>query len=111
MPTAKKPSAKKTMPTRKAVKRAPAKSTSATKVRRVSSSKQPVMKSFRPAPRDEPFMTFRINRQTIYWMILGTMVIALAAWVLTISIRVQSIYDQIDATNQQTYDLKPVKKR
>lgn len=116
MPTAtKKPASKKT-PTKKAPvkkaapKRAPAKSTSATKVHRVSRPVKSDMQSLRCVPRDEPFMTFRINRQTIYWLILGAMVISLATWVLAISIEVQNIYDQVDVLQAEA-DSMVVKKK
>ncbi len=101
MPAAKKPASKtKTTTTKKAaVKRAPAKAKSATKVKQVKA--QPVQ-SFRASKPEQPFMTFQITRQTIYWLILAVIVVSLAAWVLSISIKVQNIYDEIDATNRIT---------
>jgi len=57
------------------------------------------MRSFRTARSSEPFFTFRITYQTFYWLILAVIAVGLAAWVTSISIRVQHIYDQIDATN------------
>ena len=100
-----------------AVKKAPAKSTaSKTTVRTVkkaaasakarSSKKTMAMPSFRPVRQQEKFLTFRITHQTVYWLILSCIVIGLAVWVLAISIRVQNIYDQIDATNNRAMNMQ-----
>ena len=106
MPAAKKPASKaKAAAKRPTVKRAPAKSRSATSVKRVSTAPAPV-RSFRPAEPDEPFFTFRITHQTVYWLILAVIVVSLAAWVLSISIKVQNIYDQIDATTRATENMR-----
>ena len=106
MPAAKKPASKAKAAAKKpAVKRAPAKSRSATSVKRVSTAPASV-RSFRPAKPDEPFFTFRITHQTVYWLILAVIVVSLAAWVLSISIKVQNIYDQIDATTRATENMR-----
>ena len=106
MPAAKKPASKAKAAAKKpAVRRAPAKSRNATSVKRVSTAPAPV-RSFRPAKPDEPFFTFRITHQTVYWLILAVIVVSLAAWVLSISIKVQNIYDQIDATNRATENMR-----
>ncbi|MNH50130.1 hypothetical protein D3C73_17370 [compost metagenome] len=54
------------------------------------------LQSFKPAQSTEPFFTFKITRQTVYWLILSVIVIGLAAWVLQLNARIQSIYDQIE---------------
>ena len=106
MPAAKKPASKaKAAAKRPTVKRAPAKSRSATSVKRVSTAPAS-LRSFRPAKPDEPFFTFRITHQTVYWLILAVIVVSLAAWVLSISIKVQNIYDQIDATTRATENMR-----
>lgn len=68
----------------------------------------PTMRSFRASAPEEPFFTFRISHQTFYWLILAVIVVGLAAWVLSISIEVQHIYDQIDATNQSMFSMPAV---
>jgi len=102
MPT----SAKKTTAHKQAkktpVKRATAKPVSKTTVR-TKKVVAPEMRSFRAARVNEPFFTFRITHQTFYWLILAVLVVSLAAWVMSISIKVQHIYDQIDAANQSIY--------
>ena len=86
-------------PKKAAVKRAAPKPASKTTVR-TKKVVAPAMRSFRASAPEEPFFTFRISHQTFYWLILAAIVVGLAAWVLSISIQVQHIYDQIDATNQ-----------
>lgn len=99
MATTKKP-AKKT-----AVKRAPAKAASKTKVTRKAVPKQSGMQSFHRAPAPTPFFTFELTKQTLYWAILCAIVLALGVWVMSLNIQVQKIYDQIDATNQIINDI------
>lgn len=84
------------------VKRATAKPVSKTTVR-TKKAAVPEMRSFRAASVNEPFFTFRVSHQTFYWLILAVIVVGLAAWVMSISIQVQHIYDEIDATNQSLY--------
>ncbi len=45
------------------------------------------------------FFSFRVTEQTIYWAIVGFMVLALGVWVVTINEKVQYLYDQIDQQN------------
>lgn len=75
-------------------KKSPAKNKS-TAVSAKKAAVQP-MQSFRPARSTEPFFTFKITRQTVYWLILSVIVIGLAVWVLQLNARIQSIYDQIE---------------
>lgn len=106
MPAAKKPASKASkakLPAKKpVVKRAPAKSRSATTVKKVTLA---TPKSFRVSKPVDPFFTFRITHQTVYWLILSVIVIGLAAWVLSINIRVQEIYDQIEVSSRQAETL------
>lgn len=95
MATAKKPAKKP------ATKKAPARTNAKTTVKRVSpaAKKQTsTMRSFVPAT-PEPFFTFRISHQTLYWLVLAVIVLLLGVWVININDKVQKIYDEIDATN------------
>lgn len=94
----KKTAPKKTTAKKATVKKAPSKPTTRTKVKRVSSSTSE-LRSFKPAPQQEPFFTFRITHQTFYWLILALIVLILGLWVININDQVQQIYDQIDAVN------------
>ena len=87
------------------VKRAPAKK-STTKVTRVSRPKKAAVRSLRPAKSDEQFMTFKITRQTVYWLVLTGIVLLLGLWVIDISSKIQHIYDQNDAARRQAETTK-----
>ena len=97
----KKAAPKKTTAKKATVKKAPSKPTTKTRVKRVSAS-APQVQSFKPAPLEEPFFTFRITHQTFYWLILAVIVLMLGLWVININDQVQQIYDQIDAVNAAT---------
>lgn len=99
--TTKKP-VKRTATKKLAHKRASATSASKTTVH---TTKTPAVKSFHASRPVDPFFTFRISHQTLYWLVLAILVIGLATWVLIISIRVQHIYDEIDTTSSQNFDL------
>jgi len=66
------------------------------------------VKSFRVAKPTTPFFHFDFTIQTVYWLILSTLVISLALWVMSLNMQVQDIYDQIDKTNE-SMDIAPVK--
>lgn len=84
------------------VKRAPSKATNRTSVTRVVKSNTNTIQSFRVAKPEEPFFTFRVTHQTVYWAILSIIVLVLGLWVVDINDRVQHIYDQVDAINQSS---------
>ena len=95
------PAAKKKSTAKKAsVKRAPSKSSSRTTVRRVRPTRVED-RSFRVSKQKEPFMSARFTEQTFYWVVLCALVLGLAIWVLTISVKVQTIYDEIDRQNTE----------
>jgi len=71
-------------PKKKSTKR-PAKKTAA----------QHAHRSLVKSPQQQ-FFTFRITQQTVYWLILCGLVLALGIWVTSLSVRVQAIYDQIE---------------
>lgn len=94
-------------PKKASVKRAAAKPVNKTIVR-TKKMDASTMRSFHASAPEVPFFTFRISHQTFYWLILAVIVVGLAAWVLSISIQVQHIYDQIDATNQTMLSMPAV---
>lgn len=51
--------------------------------------------------RDEEteFMTFRITKQTLYWLVLGAVVILFTLWLSKLQSDIQTLYDQIDASS------------
>ena len=48
------------------------------------------------------FMTFRITKQTLYWLVLGAVVILFTVWLTQLQADIQSLYDQIDANNTES---------
>lgn len=99
---------RKTTTKKSAPKRAPAKATSTAKATHTSATKATAtpVRSFRPhRTSSEAFFTFRITHQTLYWLILAGIVLLLGIWVTSISIKVQTIYDQIDATERATENM------
>lgn len=66
--------------------------------------KQPAKKvqehrSFKASKEIEPFFVIRFNHQTVYWLVLCGIILALGIWVMALTLRLNGLYDQIDATN------------
>ena len=59
-------------------------------------------------PDDKPFLTFRVTRQTLYWLIFSVAILGLGLWVLNLNMQVLSLYDQIDNNNVQTSLIEPI---
>jgi hypothetical protein len=90
MPTAKKKPVAKKAPAKKPVaKKAVAKKAPAKKASSRAAS----------VSNNRAFMETRFTEQTVYWLIIGVAVIALAAWVLSLQVQLNEMYDSIDATN------------
>lgn len=106
MPAAKKPA--KATTSKSTAKKSPAKTvkkSTARKSPRAKTSKATQQKSFRVQQENEQFMTFKLTRQTIYWLILGVIVLAQGIWTININQQVQQIYDEIDQSNLQQQQL------
>lgn len=82
----KKPAAKKSSRT----KSSPAKTASRTKTVSYSQASE------------RKFLQTKFTEQTIYWLIIGAAVIALAVWVLSIQVKMDEMYDSMDAAAQNT---------
>ncbi len=90
-------------------KRAPAKKKPAVQTSTKSTGKKAPKASVQPKSRvtkhiklqrsSEDFMTFRVNRETVYWMVLGGVVILFAMWILQLQADIQKLYDEIDASS------------
>ena len=63
------------------------------------------------ASKGPNFFSTRITDQTIYWAILGFIVLALGVWIVTINDKIQYLYDQIDQQNPNTDSIVIPKKR
>ena len=103
MPT-KKP-AKKSAAKSTTAKKAPAKRSTTVRSKKAAKSDWDInssgkYKSFKLS-KGPGFFSTKITEQTIYWAILGFLVLALGVWVVTINDKVQYLYDQIDAQNAE----------
>ncbi len=81
----------------------PSKKSAATK--KPVAKKAPAKKSVTKRPGSKaaqvhkgPFMQAKFTEQTIYWLIIGVAVIALAAWVLSLQVQLNEMYDAIETT-------------
>jgi hypothetical protein len=78
MPTTKKTPAKKTT-----VKKKPATKTTATKTK-TKATAAAKMRSFHLSPNDADFKSFKFTRQTLYWIIIVSVVVFLQLWILAL---------------------------
>ena len=106
MATAKKTTVKKTSTTKKTpakkvstVQKAPVKKVSTSKKSSVKSS--PKVRSFHVSPNIPTFITFKLTRQTVYWVILVAYIIFLQLWIIDLQLQTSSyIEDEISSTSQ-----------
>lgn len=93
--TKKKPVTKATTARKPATKAAP-------KTTRKSAPKKHAVteQSFRATKETTPFMTFNFTIQSVYWLILSGLVLALGAWVMYLNVQIQEIYDQVEINTQ-----------
>jgi len=89
---------KKTVAAKKPVSKT-AKNTTRKKV----SAPQPVkMRSFRVSPNNPSFTTFKITRQTLYWIIIVGFIIAMQLWIIAMQIETSDfIENQLTELNNQ----------
>lgn len=78
--------------------KAPAKKPTRKPVRATAtrSAKKKGYQSFQLAESQEPFMQVAITRQTIYWLILGAVVVVFGWYLMSMYQSIQDIYIQID---------------
>lgn len=57
------------------------------------------------------FMTLRFTHESAYWLLLTLLVLALGIWVLSLTARVQNLYDQIDTNNTTTQQMTEANKK
>jgi cell division protein FtsL len=46
-------------------------------------------------------MTFRVTRQTVYWLVLSLVIILFTLWLTRLQADIQDLYDQIDANTAE----------
>ena len=65
---------------------------------RSTRAKKSTIKSFRLSREQHPFVSMQTSKETLYWVILGVLVICFAAWILKLQSDINEIYDRIDAS-------------
>ena len=101
---------KKTTTKKAPAKKKPVAKTTVKKVSKSTKSTSSRVPSIQPERED--FMTFRVNRETVYWAVLGAVVILFGLWIMQLQADIQSIYDDIDASTAESdiIDMSTVKK-
>lgn len=97
--TAKKPAAKKPA-TKKPVAK---KTTRSTAKAKKSKDSGVIHGSFTIQASKQPFFSFRLTSQTLYWGIFSLTILFFGAWVINLHMSVEDIYNQIEL-NQAYYD-------
>ena len=79
------------------------------KATKSAAKKTAPMKSFAVMKDAPSFFSFRVTYQTFYWLTLSLLILALGIWVITLNMRVQQLYDQIDLANSGVSDTVQLK--
>jgi len=96
MATAKKTTVKKTS----VAKKAPVKRTT-TAQKASAKAATDKMRSFHVAPDSPSFSTFKITRQTVYWVIIVSFIIFMQLWILALQMETSTyIENQLAALNE-----------
>lgn len=89
----------------KPTKKSPAKKPAAKKTTAKRTAKAtPTVRSFRVSAPTAPFLTFSVTKQTLYWIVLAFILVGFGLWIYRLDSEVQRLYDQLDASYQQTLD-------
>jgi Flp pilus assembly protein TadB len=100
--TAKKKATTKSATTKSAAVKSPAK--------KRSTKKSAEMHSFKRYKDPQPFMTFKITQQTIYWLIIALMSISVVLLLTKMQRDIVDLYDQIDQIRLSEPDFVPLEK-
>lgn len=86
---------KKTVSTKSPVKKSAPKKTTAKKSapRAKAAAKDPSFQSFKVAENQPPFSTFKITRQTVYWIILVSFIVLAQLWIIKLQVEVATLLD------------------
>jgi hypothetical protein len=61
----------------------------------------PKMRSFRVSPNNPGFRTFKVTRQTAYWVIILSFIIFMQLWILSLQLETSNYIEQESATAQE----------
>lgn len=95
-PATKRTPAKKTTAS---TKKSPAKKPAVASHKKAHAPAQPTHRTLRVTRETTPFFTFRMTRQSLYWLIFSLAILGLGSWTLYLNLRIIEIYDQIDHNN------------
>lgn len=98
MATSKKATSKKTV-SRSAVSTKASPKLKKTPIKKTTAKTE--MRSFRVSKDDMPFGTFRVTRQTVYWVILVAFIIFAQLWIINLQVEVASLLDAQQTQLQQ----------
>lgn len=92
------------MPAKKPVKKTTTKSKSVRKpihksVKKTTKGTASTMRSFRLSREPNPFTTFRVTRQTFYWLVFSIVVFVFAIWILNLQLQIIQLTDSINFMN------------
>lgn len=78
-------------------RKAPVKSTTKAKTtsRSTKASKAPELQSFRVSPSTQPFFTFKITKQTVYWIFLLLVIVGLQLWIIKLQLDIATLSDTL----------------
>lgn len=82
------------MATKKSSTKKPARAANA----RAKQTKTTVRTSKKAAQKRE-FMSFTPTLETLYWLVLGVIIIIFTIWIMNLQANIQNIYDQININN------------
>ena len=88
MATTKKTPAKKTSPVKKVASKKPA------VTKKAAAAKTTPVRSFRVSPNDPTFKTFKITRQTVYWVVIVSFIIFMQLWILSLQIETSNYIEE-----------------
>lgn len=75
----------------------------AKKKKQPTKAKQGEMRSFARSPGPKPFVAFKFTQQTVYWLIIGGLILGFGIWVMYLTVRVHSLYDDIQGRNPNVH--------
>ncbi|MDN5275745.1 MAG: hypothetical protein JWN33_394 [Candidatus Saccharibacteria bacterium] len=78
----------KKVPVKSAAKRSVSK-------KKTASKKAPALQSFKLTKEPRPFVSFRPNKQTLYWAILLVFILVTQLWVLKLQLEIVDLTDSI----------------
>ena len=59
------------------------------------SRRNQVYRSFKKQPEHKKFLTFKVTEQTLYWAVLGLVVLGFGAWLLKLQFDINVILNSI----------------